>query len=358
MVSPSSRSLRARGAAALAAVGVAFTPTPSAGAEDQVPVLAQQEVGAGDEGQAVLTIHGVRRLADSAVIYFSAGIPEGGSGSLFDALGSNHTAFGNSTSSMFANAAAIDPKGKKIYTALHSGGNSSCFCTQSLPSDSEPGKAYVGYTRIAQLPKSVQRVDVFLGQQVFHGMPVQDGALSPQLDTDQLSAGAEREVVLGKGWPKPATRSNPALSDPKPVPSADAQKKFVLDLTQRTRNAGLTDAGASFELSGDVLFAFDKADLTSKGKKAVAKIVASLKQREISTVTVTGHTDNEGTDARNQPLSEQRAKTVADALKEEMPDLKVTSSGKGSAEPVASNDTEAGRQANRRVEVVPAGGTQ
>ncbi|MDP4277482.1 MAG: OmpA family protein, partial [Bacteroidota bacterium] len=69
-------------------------------------------------------------------------------------------------------------------------------------------------------------------------------------------------------------------------------------------------------------------------------------------VMIYGHTDNTGSDAINQPLSEDRAKAVKDFLVAQgVSGSRITTQGMGSSSPAASNDTEAGRQQNRRVEV-------
>jgi outer membrane protein OmpA-like peptidoglycan-associated protein len=69
-------------------------------------------------------------------------------------------------------------------------------------------------------------------------------------------------------------------------------------------------------------------------------------------VTVVGHTDNTGGDAVNDPLSRDRAEAVRNYLAARGLDpARVTVQGRGAREPVAGNDTEAGRAANRRVEI-------
>jgi outer membrane protein OmpA-like peptidoglycan-associated protein len=69
-------------------------------------------------------------------------------------------------------------------------------------------------------------------------------------------------------------------------------------------------------------------------------------------LTVVGHTDSTGTDAYNQRLSEQRALSVARYLEgKRVHSMRLATAGKGEAQPVASNTTESGRQANRRVEI-------
>jgi outer membrane protein OmpA-like peptidoglycan-associated protein len=71
---------------------------------------------------------------------------------------------------------------------------------------------------------------------------------------------------------------------------------------------------------------------------------------------VEGHTDSVGGEAYNQLLSEQRGTAVRDYLTHEgMPGNSVTSRGFGKTQPVASNETAAGRQQNRRVEIVVSG---
>jgi outer membrane protein OmpA-like peptidoglycan-associated protein len=71
-----------------------------------------------------------------------------------------------------------------------------------------------------------------------------------------------------------------------------------------------------------------------------------------TTLTVVGHTDSTGSDQYNQRLSEQRAVSVVQYLESKNVDgMRLATAGKGESQPIASNDTEAGRQANRRVEI-------
>jgi outer membrane protein OmpA-like peptidoglycan-associated protein len=70
-------------------------------------------------------------------------------------------------------------------------------------------------------------------------------------------------------------------------------------------------------------------------------------------MSIEGHTDNVGAEAANLKLSEARAKTVRDFLESQgVASNRLTFSGKGPADPVASNDTPDGRSQNRRVEIV------
>jgi len=71
-----------------------------------------------------------------------------------------------------------------------------------------------------------------------------------------------------------------------------------------------------------------------------------------TTLTIVGHTDNVGSNQYNQKLSERRALSVAQYFESRrVSPLRLATLGKGEGEPVASNNTESGRQANRRVEI-------
>ena len=83
------------------------------------------------------------------------------------------------------------------------------------------------------------------------------------------------------------------------------------------------------------------------------KISRVLNQYGKTTVTVTGHTDNVGSDAFNQTLSEKRAQSVLDHFaSQSVNPVRLAAYGRGESEPRASNTTEAGRQLNRRVELL------
>lgn len=107
-------------------------------------------------------------------------------------------------------------------------------------------------------------------------------------------------------------------------------------------------------LLSDILFEFGSADIE---QSAVAAIEAQLdKIPDGATVEVVGHTDSVGTNAVNQKLSEERARSVAAVINGARSDLEVKTSGRGSADPVADNrvggeDNPEGRMLNRRVEV-------
>ena len=115
----------------------------------------------------------------------------------------------------------------------------------------------------------------------------------------------------------------------------------------------LTEEGWAFGLSGKVLFGSDVETLNQPSTDIVQRIGKALLGVGIERVRVDGHTDTSGKETYNQQLSLRRAKSVATVLqgvgmKEENIQLR----GLGSAEPVASNATAAGRTENRRVSIV------
>lgn len=117
----------------------------------------------------------------------------------------------------------------------------------------------------------------------------------------------------------------------------------------------LTDEGWEYGLSGKVLFGSDLDALNTESRSIVERIGKSLLSVDIQRVRVDGHTDASGRDAYNEQLSLRRAKSVANALTAVgMRPENVETRGLGSREPVASNDTRAGRMENRRVAIVVA----
>jgi outer membrane protein OmpA-like peptidoglycan-associated protein len=125
-----------------------------------------------------------------------------------------------------------------------------------------------------------------------------------------------------------------------------------LNLVLRTRD---TARGLIVNMS-DVLFDFNQAALLPGAKEKLAKVSGILLAYPTLQMKVEGHTDSVGTDDYNMKLSQRRADSVRDYLTANgISAGNVTATGLGKADPVASNDTSAGRQQNRRVELVVSG---
>jgi outer membrane protein OmpA-like peptidoglycan-associated protein len=113
-----------------------------------------------------------------------------------------------------------------------------------------------------------------------------------------------------------------------------------------------TARGTVTSLSG-VLFATGQATIKPDAKITLAKLAGVMLVFAKTTIQVEGYTDNVGSEASNLKLSDQRAKAVRDFLESQgIASNRLTSVGKGPADPVASNDTAEGRAQNRRVEIV------
>ncbi len=106
----------------------------------------------------------------------------------------------------------------------------------------------------------------------------------------------------------------------------------------------------------DVLFASGKYQLTQPAQLALARLAGIILSHPGLNLQVEGYTDSTGSEAFNQKLSEERADTVRTFLIQQgLNPQNITAQGYGEAYPVASNDTAAGRQLNRRVELVVSG---
>ena len=108
----------------------------------------------------------------------------------------------------------------------------------------------------------------------------------------------------------------------------------------------------SADLAVPLKFQTGSDQLSADGVAQLSNVVPAIKACPEARLTVIGHTDNTGTDAVNGPLSEARAKSVtAYLVSQGIPADTFTVKGAGSSEPIAGNDTEAGRAQNRRTEI-------
>jgi outer membrane protein OmpA-like peptidoglycan-associated protein len=113
-----------------------------------------------------------------------------------------------------------------------------------------------------------------------------------------------------------------------------------------------TERGTVITL-GDVLFEFDKADLKPGAVQDLSRLATVLRDHPERQVSIEGHTDDVGTDSYNRELSEARAESVRSFLvRHGVAPNRIVARGYGEDYPVASNDSDAGRLQNRRVEVV------
>ncbi len=128
---------------------------------------------------------------------------------------------------------------------------------------------------------------------------------------------------------------------------ADEQRRNDLEIQR------LKDDSLKIDVSNEVSFDFDSAHLKPAFLPTLDKVADLLQRYDRTIVHVIGHTDSTGSDAYNQQLSERRADSVADYLSSRgVNRQRLQTEGRGEREPRATNATEAGRQLNRRVEII------
>lgn len=166
---------------------------------------------------------------------------------------------------------------------------------------------------------------------------------------------------FGGRAPAPVRAPEPAPEPKKaPPPNPDLDGDGVLnerDKCPNTRPGAVVDLDgceveAVIELGG-VHFDFDKATLKPEAITVLNEAAALLSKHEKVVVEVAGHTDSKGSEQYNQGLSERRAQAVKDYLNSKgVKASRLSARGYGESQPVASNDTDAGRAENRRVELI------
>lgn len=127
-------------------------------------------------------------------------------------------------------------------------------------------------------------------------------------------------------------------------------------LRERLQNTGVsvTRDGENIilNLPGNITFETNKSDLKPSFVDVLGSVADVLKEYKSTMIEVAGHTDNTGSDSYNQLLSESRARSVTDKLMQlGVQPVRIETIGYGETRPIASNDTPAGRQQNRRVEL-------
>ncbi|KJY76373.1 OmpA family protein [Vibrio nigripulchritudo] len=150
---------------------------------------------------------------------------------------------------------------------------------------------------------------------------------------------------FGVKSPEPVAKVEPRPApEPKPEPAPVVEEKKPEPPKKQT---------ITFQSQQDVsLFETGSSKLSAAGTRRFESVATLLTTYPQSKVDVVGHTDSRGSAKFNQKLSEQRAQAVADYLIAKGVDpSRITVKGEGEANPVASNDTAAGREQNRRVEV-------
>lgn len=171
-------------------------------------------------------------------------------------------------------------------------------------------------------------------------------------------------VVLAALGPVLAPTAGAVAADTRPTPGMTTVPEVFPDpqITTPVQDLVFTESnldgslisvgGTKFRLDADVLFAFDKADLTPKARAVLADLAARLAAARARVVRVDGYTDSTGDAVYNRDLSRRRAEAVRREVRARLgAGVSVRASGHGEEDPIADNATEAGRALNRRVSV-------
>jgi len=190
------------------------------------------------------------------------------------------------------------------------------------------------------------------------------GAAAVTLAAGPIGAGMFVGALLGTlacahgpDAPQPVAAAPAPAPAPMPAPEPDSDGDGVIDRLDRCPD---TPRGTAVDQWGcpDILltlngvnFKFDRSDILPESERILDQGVNALNNAKSVDVRIVGHTDNIGSDAYNQKLSERRANAVRDyMIRKGISGERMTTSGKGESQPVATNNTDEGRWQNRRVE--------
>ena len=175
-------------------------------------------------------------------------------------------------------------------------------------------KMYLNYQRIVNIPNMIQPRSWML-----------DGS------SDSDKGIFIKDIVMAKG-------------------AVDLYERNATDYSSAVEKA-IAETGKF--VTNNILFETGKATLKPESMEEILKVAEYMKKNPAARFEVQGHTDNQGSDAINDPLSQQRAEAVVKALEGQGVDpFNLRPVGKGSHEPVADNSTDEGRAKNRRVEFI------
>lgn len=218
----------------------------------------------------------------------------------------------------------------------------------------------------------ISLIDNVNQQRYFSYRQSDDRCFCNSLDGNLESGSTEQLWVI---FPEPpdnlesmtvVTPATPPISDVPITESSDniqnnnLTDRQVLDLTLISDSleddgTGRTESSeeVSILLSSDVLFDTNSAELNDEALEILEQVAQEIDDASSSTISIDGHADNSGDDSINVPLSKDRAESVESSLSDLVTRNGVSFEveGHGSADPIADNETDEGRERNRRVSV-------
>jgi outer membrane protein OmpA-like peptidoglycan-associated protein len=185
-------------------------------------------------------------------------------------------------------------------------------------------------------PRTTQRDKTAKGAGIGAAAGAAAAILKGEREADEILAGAAIGAAVGGGVGFYLDRQEEKLAR---IPGTTVER--VGDNTLLLR------------FQSDVLFPSDSAVISSGSRSSLDQVADVLVEHSKTAVVVQGYTDSTGTEEHNAALSERRARAVANHLVGRgVADDRISSLGMGEGYPVASNDTESGREQNRRVEIL------
>jgi outer membrane protein OmpA-like peptidoglycan-associated protein len=154
----------------------------------------------------------------------------------------------------------------------------------------------------------------------------------------------------------PATASAPegrtVRVDPPLVKPGATYPVEPIVFPEGSADGAVMESGNTIDMSADVMFEVDRAELTPRADDEIVRIVGELRSTVLTRADVVGYTDSTGSAGHNLTLSRARAESVRAALAAALaPGVPISAAGKGEAEPIADNATAEGRAMNRRVRI-------
>lgn len=190
------------------------------------------------------------------------------------------------------------------------------------------------------------------GNALTHAQIANEKILTAQAQEQIESGTAQRQAVQLQAREREVQNSAQRTSDARDSAAASERRADSMEAELAALKAKKTERGLVLTL-GDVLFESGQATLKTGAYGTLDRLATVLKDNDGRTVVIEGHTDNVGSDMNNQGLSERRAESVRGALMQRgVASGQIDAVGRGESSPVATNDEAAGRQQNRRVELI------
>lgn len=291
-------------------------PNEDAGTSDEDPLATSTSTSTEIGSDLQIDIYSLKRIQDD-ILLLRLGATNNSS-ELFD-LGFLMAETSDHLSG--SNISLIDEPGQQRYISYDQS-DGKCFCS-SLEGEIQPGEKADLWVAYPAPPDDINKMTVLT--------PI----TPPLLD---IPIGDSNESIDTSNLAEPKILTLTAISD-----------SLEDDQTGRSESS----EEVSIILSSDVLFETNSSSLNDEATEILEQVAQEIDDATSSTISVDGYADNTGNDSINIPLSQERAESVESTLSDLITrgNVSFEVEGHGSADPIADNDTEEGRERNRRVSV-------